>query len=441
MPPFSWQRVALAALAIALGGCGNDTPDGAMTGTARSSVEFATPAHLSVNDVRESGTPQIAVGQASTWVTAWATPAGLSAQRSTDGGAHWSPPIVVDDTLQGFAPDLACDRHGVCVAVWKAVNFEDGEHDVYSTRSADDGATWGTSIVLSRAGVLEGFNSGPRIATDGAGTWVVVWDAIDPAPAGGFEGRFRVEAVTSRDGAATWGAPVPVAASDGGDRYAPRVASDGTGHWVATFGGIDDGAAPPGLEGRVLAARSSDGRSWSAPVAVGAGDPRASTQEGNGDVVADGHGTWHAVWTVQRVDEHAGGSFQEILSARSLDGGATWSVPQQLDAPGASTVDVFPRLAGDGDGHVVVVWLSFLEANRAVLLTVQSADAGVTWSAPSDFPGGAADPQLDGLPEVDLATDHQGAWAAVWARATVGAPSITEPHDVVVARGVTRAVD
>jgi BNR repeat protein len=436
-----WWRLALAALALGAGSCGNDTPDDGAAASTRTTVAFEAPVHLGVNAVALDAAPRIAVGQEHTWVTIWPTSVGVRAQRSTDGGTTWGAPIVIDDTQPGLAPDLACDRHGVCVALWVIMNPDDGEIDVVVARSADDGATWGASSNLGRPHVYEGFAGGASIATDGRGTWVIVWDAVDvPGEGTAFSAFGRIEAVTSSDGGVTWGAPQAVdLPADGIGQYNSRIVADGTGHFVATFNIYSGDADHPGFFNRVAAVRSGDGHTWSESVLVGALDPRNnSNREANGELGTDGAGTWHVVWTAHRIDETGRGNFQELLTARSVDGGATWSVPQQLDAPGASTVDLNSTLAADVDGHVVVVWLSSLEANRMQLLTVQSADAGVSWSAPSDFPGGAANPLLDGFPDVDLATDHRGAWTAVWSLASLGAQTIYEPRDVVVACGATR---
>jgi hypothetical protein len=431
---------ALAALLLGGSSCGNDSPDLGTAAPVQTTVAFSAPEHFGVNDAQENGGPRIAVGQGKTWLALWASSNGITLERSTDGGAHWSAPTTIAEG-HGFAPDLACDHRGVCVAVWKEVSVDTAEHDVFAARSGDDGATWDAPVLLGRKGVLEAFNTEPVVATGGGGEWVIVWDAVD-APDGAIVGTSsRIEAVRSRDGAVTWDAPSVVDATEHGLRFVPRIAADEAGNYVVVFSEVDADADLSDPRTRLFAVRSSDGREWSAAVAVGANDPRATMRQTPGEIAAGDDGTWLVVYTVQRPDLEQGGFFVEVLAARSLDGGATWGVPQQLDEPGASTVELFSSLAADADGHVVVVWLTSLEANAFQLLTVQSADGGKTWSSPSDFPGGAANPHLDGFPDVDLAADDAGAWSAVWLLAAPGAQSGVAMRDVVVAQGETRAVD
>jgi hypothetical protein len=131
----------------------------------------------------------------------------------------------------------------------------------------------------------------------------------------------------------------------------------------------------------------------------------------------------------------------EIVTARSTDGGATWSVPISIDEPGVSSaVDVHPRLAVDGSGRAVVLWGSSGGTNEETLMSAQSTDLGLTWSAPTVVPGGEA--AFFGTvlaSDTDVATDGRGAWRLVWPRASPLFPILNPSYDIVVVPGAVVA--
>jgi hypothetical protein len=76
--------------------------------------------------------------------------------------------------------------------------------------------------------------------------------------------------------------------------------------------------------------------------------------------------------------------FGDILSTRSIDGGATWSAPIRVnDDPIALKVDhMFPAVEVDRNGQVFTVFYDRRRDSRNFLIdtfTAKSADAGQTW--------------------------------------------------------------
>lgn len=105
------------------------------------------------------------------------------------------------------------------------------------------------------------------------------------------------------------------------------------------------------------------------------------------DLAIGGSGVLHVVW--ERVTGSIGAA---ILTARSTDGGLTWSSPVTLASTGRDLRR--PRIAARG-ADVVAVWnvLSSSTWTWSAHLSV-STDAGQTWSAPTTLPGGGADPDV-----------------------------------------------
>src|SRR4029453_10217195 len=204
------------------------------------------------------------------------------------------------------------------VAVWQHEPVP-ARDVIVVARSSDDGATW-TAPAPLRSGPIARGDTFPHIATDHAGTWLVVWGSYE-ASAG-----FSIHAARSMDAGATWSPTVLGHASRTSVLELPRVASDRGGRWIVAW------ESPDGIE----VARSGDnGTSWSAPVLVHKNDT-----ESNGefpDVAGNGNGTFVVVWwPPPTAYPHApppevGGA---VLGARSTDGGVWWSAAEQLSVPG-----------------------------------------------------------------------------------------------------------
>ena len=93
----------------------------------------------------------------------------------------------------------------------------------------------------------------------------------------------------------------------------------------------------------------------------------------------------------------ASGTANDILLARSGDGGNTWSTPSPVTGPeidGANAFNDHPQLAAFGNGNLIVTWIHevFSDGNlvTAPVYDVVSHDGGATWSTPADISGSAS---------------------------------------------------
>jgi len=411
-----------------------------VAGAARSDAAtpvFGTAAPVNgdaATDGGNDGTPRLATDGHGGWVTVWAatkaaggafgTDSDIVAARSLDLGISWSTPVAVNTTAAtdaefDFAPALATDGHGLWITVWVATNGPDT--DIFLSRSSNAGTSWTAAKALhADAPTDPGNDDHPQIATDGAGTWVVVWDA------NGRTGNDRdVFVARSTDGGLTWSAPAPVAANattDRGTDQRPHVTTDRVGQWLIVWASNDTLGATKGNDFDVLVARSSDGgSSWTTAAPL---NGNATSDRGLDDrpqIATDGHGTWVAAWI---SDENLGGVLGtdlDVLTARSTDGGATWSAPAPLN--GNATTDTgadgAPTLATDGDGQWVALWesndtLGGTSGGDYDILMAHSLDGGAHWSAPHALELAAAtDTRRDIAPQ--LANDGNGVWNVVWA--------------------------
>jgi len=218
--------------------------------------------------------------------------------RSVDGGASWSASAALDvgagtDIAEDISPTLATDGT-TWLAAWETSSPAD--RDITISRSIDGGVTWTPPVPLnSDAATDTRFDSDVRLATDGLGTWVAVWSAgVSFLP---------IQVARSTDAGATWTAPAaldPAATAAGHREFFPTIAAGG-GAWVAAWD-ADQGSL--GGDGDLLVARSADGgATWgeAIPLNSGAFKDTSLVQERDASLATDGAGHWVATWTGTRT--------------------------------------------------------------------------------------------------------------------------------------------
>jgi probable HAF family extracellular repeat protein/cysteine-rich repeat protein len=372
--------------------------------------------------------------------------------RSMDDGATWAPPIALNTNAGSDAgddrdPRVTTDGRGTWLAVWYSDDSLRGtigtDTDILVARSTDGGASWSAPTVLNGG---SGDDFDPQLTTDGRGTWVAVWDSIDSLDRSIGTDR-DILVARSSDGY-TWSEPTgldPNAASDAGDDFAAQVTTDGQGTWIAAWASFDALGGTIGADGDILVSRSEDdGVSWSAAAAL---DPNAVRDTG-GDfaarVTTDGRGTWVAVW--HSFDALSGtiGTDGDILVSRSTDGGARWSAAAALDPNAVRDTDRLPQVSTDGRGTWIAAWQSFgalggtMGADGDILVS-RSTDGGASWSAPAALNSNAGSDAGDDLgPHVT--TDGQGTWLAVWHSFDGLGGTIGTDSDILVSRSTDDGV-
>lgn len=171
--------------------------------------------------------------------------------RSNDNGATWSPAAPLNSNAATDAagdeyPRIACDSSGHCVAAWHsdgpAGSPNGTDDDMLVARSLDNGANWSSPTTLnSNAKTDSADDKYVRVATDGVGNWVAVWES--PITSGGDS---EILAARSIDGGANWSSVAPVntnAGTDNGSDTLAAIAADGRGNvlvvWESTNTLID----------------------------------------------------------------------------------------------------------------------------------------------------------------------------------------------------------
>jgi hypothetical protein len=296
---------------------------------------------------------------------------------------------------------------GTWLVAWNAHRGLQGalgnDEDVLFARSTDGGLTFSAPAALN----TNAANDGGEFGTDD--TTVAVAAHGDRFIAVWHKGTLFEDSIMlarSDDAGAHWTDPAELSTGS----LSPSIATDGAGTWVIAWRyGVN-----AFFDTEIYFTRSvDDGMTWTPP-------DRLNTNWASEDLtdlspsVVWANGVWVAVWTAivppQAAERHA-------LYARSVNGGATWSVPAPLDANGPTVVNSSPRVASDGSGAWVAVWES---ENSDDLLVARSTDAALTWTTPvplnTDF---ATDTRDEYVSSVTAA--GPGRYTALWTR--MGTPS------------------
>lgn len=404
-------------------------------------VPIGATHHLNSNGSADSSSDhytRLATDGQGNWVAVWrsegpaATPSAdgdIYFARSIDNGDNWANPSplnanAANDTGDDFDPDIATDRLGHWVVVWHSSdtlgNTIGTDTDILVARSSDNGATWTNSAPLnSYAAVDASTDVSPRIASDGNGHWVVVWNSNDPL--GNTIGSdLDILVARSVDNGTNWSNAKPLnsnAATDsGGDQY-PAVAMDSQGRCVAVWQSDDTLGNTIGADSDILVARSLDGgENWSTPIPLNTNAATDTASDGWASIALDDDGNAVAAWDSTGVPRV---SPVHVLTATSANLGASWTAPVAPTPDAANDMHIESRacVATDKLGRWVLVYASdgylLLPETDSEVMIVRSADNGAHWSIPSPFNSNAAtDAGRDDRPS--LATDRAGNWVVAW---------------------------
>ena len=269
---------------------------------------------------------------------------------------------------------------------------------------------------------------GPRLASDGVGSWMLVWSSDMPVE-GTPTGSTHVYAQRSTDGGKTWGAPVRVDKSASAPtNVAPSVVALGSGSFMVAWTRGDP--TSNGAQSRVVTSvTSTAGQSWSnesvVPNSTQSNDGWPLLGATAGGVVLVFSSTWDAT-TVPAIPDYTD---WEIYSVLSADGGGSWSSRVGLGPSVGQGVgdDRTQRaaLAGDGAGNWVVVW----SAQHALaggtdqdLFVSRSSNDGTSWLSATLLHGSMAAGGDDGIDDGApvIVTNGAGLWRVLWTRGVLG---------------------
>jgi hypothetical protein len=318
---------------------------------------------------------------------------GILFQRSTNDAATWSSPADISlatantaDT--GDQPFLATDGNLTWIAAWDADSATTSlisiGRDIYFARSTDGGATWGPPFVLnSDAADPLRVNSAVCLGTDGAGLWLAVWHALSTSSTlYGYDADIMF--ARSTDNGLTW-SPAAVlnsnAATDRDSDMRPRLATDKAGNWVAVWQtyGVDDTTSK--VVADIYAARSTDnGMTWQPPVLVSTSGVPDPQYDDHPALSWAGGSVYVVAWVSGETQVSPSEPGSRIWVARSTDGGATFGAPVNLLPGAAFLAAAHPDLAKVGTALALLYDVATSGNPQPQVHAAFSFDTGITWT-------------------------------------------------------------
>jgi hypothetical protein len=345
---------------------------------------------------------------------------GVLAAYSVDGGRSWQRPALAlqpafsrcagGTAASGGDLELASDPwvdfgpDGT--AYFAALGFNKSNADTaeFVAVSTDGGRRWQAPVSVIRENIANVSDERPAVTADPARarTAYLVWARHRTAPA--EEARGAVYFSRTIDGGGHWSAPRAIyEAPLGMQTSANQVVVTPGGELVDVFNelGLETSSKHPRHD-RIAAIRSSDGgETWSAPVTVATStvaavaDPRTNQPVRAGDsftaIAVDARAGTSAIYAAWADARFTDGRRQQIVVARSGDGGVSWSEPVAIDAHQATSAFV-PSIAVNERGEVAVAYFELVATPAAApaaartlparYAVVRSTDGGRSWSAP-----------------------------------------------------------
>lgn len=359
-------------------------------------LTWTAPAVISGPDNSDSA-PQIVIDSSGMRTVVWSRNAEITVSRSADG-LTWTAPLVISPPpppsytyVNSFDPQLDVRADGTIAVVWHSIGVLvvggsafPGSSFVSGARF--DGTTWTTGVISAPAGDIVQ----PDVAFLPSGDAVAIWSAEDLT---------SVMTSVSTDGGATWAAPTTISGpglQSGSGGASVRLLLDTGGrivaHWSARFGG----------QRVAQVSTSADGSSWSTPVTF----TPAIADSDSATIAAAPDGTLHAVW----IDNTA--SAGVVRTARSTDGGATWTAPVDVSGPLDGT---FAAAIGfDAQSHPTIVWDTADATDHLVVEAATSLDGGATYAAPVVLSTSSV-PLTSRFGPPQLVVSAAGVYTALWA--------------------------
>ena len=256
----------------------------------------------------------------------------IYSKRSTDGGATWGTDTrLTTNTAQSYGPCVTGEGLNLGI-VWR--DDRDGNIEVYYKRSTNGGISWGSDTRLTFDPSISWL---PSISISGANVHVAWWDSRD--------GNEEIYYKSSGDGGITWGSDNRLTTDAASSTYASISSSGLFVHVV--WKEYRDGD----LE--IYYKRSINGGiSWGPDIRLSTsiGISELPSIKASGSIV-------HLVWD----DDRNGNS--EIYYKRSADGGVTWGLDTRLTTDGS--ISYCSSLSVSGS-VVHIVWTDTRDSNYEV---------------------------------------------------------------------------
>lgn len=358
-------------------------------------------------------------------------------QVSNDGGQTWGNPHAAFPALtRQDDPQIVVDpADGRTVY---ASYMQDNKSSEYVARSDDFGKTWRTMLTEP----LQRGTDKDILAARAGHVYLV------------YHTQQKIFASVSHDGGRTWSTHnlVGTTNSEFGVSYASGGAVDSKGTAYFAWNGVNNPGQAKGTVNLYVTKSTDGGKTWTTHLVDVSEAPPPCGCPGYGywsaqmALAVDARDRVYVTWNANRVKY----GVQRLYFARSTDGGATWSAPQDVSLAPTGSNNAFPAMAATGNGDVRIAWMDDRNGfdtgsddpnARWNVYYRSSTDRGATWSPEAKlsqfvagYPYKYATPK-DGFGEpygdyFEIDIDGAGKTHALWGEG----PSYNGPGNVWYAR-------
>jgi hypothetical protein len=305
--------------------------------------------------------------------------------RSVDGGHTFSTPVLISTNSQiSFDSFMTIDSAGNLYAVWGSVVIQDGTERLFFSKSTDHGNSFSVPISITPSAQVPDF---PALAVDKDGNIVLSYVEFSGNVVRLFETR-------SADGGATFSSPAQVSTNSQNVEDEPSVAFDSKGGAYIGYNALQAGL------NSVFVAVASDGRNFSTtsmiPTSVNAFAPNITVDRSDNVYMT----FYNRFGTNPDFN-------REVMVSRSCDAGNSFSPPVNVsNNPGQST---FPHIVADSRGVLSMVWEDDTNSDQQNILLARSSDGGLTWETPMNVSADSGFSQ-----EALITTDSSGNLLISW---------------------------
>lgn len=288
-------------------------------------------------------------------------------------------------------PSVAIESNGDFVVVWRSRDQDGDWMGVFGQRYYADGSPRGSEFQVNTT--TTSLQSGPRVAVDGDGDFVVAWTSLyqDGSGRGVYAQRFD-------SAGSPLGSEFRVNASTTSDQRAEAVSMDADGDFIISWSGSPLGY---GYSDIFAQRYQANGELQGSAFRINT----YTTGFQSGSVLAmDADGDFVVAWTSEYQDGSYGGIYAQRFNASGVPQGSEFRVNTYTTGAQGS-----PALALSPDGRFVVSWASSDGSDGGVyaqrfdaLGVVQGSEFRVNRTTSSD----------QGLPSVSM--DANGAFLIAW---------------------------
>ncbi len=300
--------------------------------------------------------PQVAMNDNGDAIAVWQQTSATSSNiwASHYDGTSWSVPALIetDDTGSAGFPQINIDNSGNALAVWR--HHDGTRNNVMANRyTAGDG--WGTAALIESVDTDN--VSGIKMAMDGSGNALVVWDQYDGNRDNIWANRFDSN-TTSWDGA------VQIDNNDTGGAYTAQITMNDAGNAVAIWQQRD------GIDDNIAANTYIAGSGWGTAEVIDNRTERADYM----NVAIDANGNALAIW------QQSDGAFESVYS-NYYTAGSGWGTPELIESSdNAVPYDSLIQIAMDANGNGIATWPFYYATPGYSNIAVNRYVAGSGWS-------------------------------------------------------------